>query len=76
MTEWPETGPRTHDTCPAVLKAAAARGNLEVDVTLRKPDNRGPLQPQGYECPHGTLYWIMPTEDQLLGWALDSQDPR
>lgn len=70
MSEWPYSGPQPHQKCTHVLNAGAAASGMDVDITVRKPDSRGPIQPQGFECPHGILYWIMPTEDQMLDWAL------
>lgn len=74
----PDLCPRTavgRSTCAEfLLKQFAAIGEekgygCEVTVSTAAPLVAGGYQEAGYECPHGVVYYVEPTSDQILRWA-------
>ncbi|GAA2696383.1 hypothetical protein [Actinoplanes palleronii] len=40
----------------------------EITVSTAPPLVTSPYGANGYECPHGTTYWIEPTSEQIMRW--------
>lgn len=55
---------RTH---MAAIGAESGR-NCEITVSTATPLIVGPYGINGYDCPHGTTYWIEPTSEQIAEW--------
>lgn len=43
---------------------------VEIDVTT-EPTPGSPYSTDGFRCPHGTTYWILPTPKQVAQWTAD-----
>lgn len=60
-----------HAGCPDILRGASSELGVDVTVSAEPPLIRGPYTTHPYRCPHGSLYWIEPTGEQLAAWARD-----
>lgn len=58
-----------HASCPQTLRDMMAADGIEITVSTAPPLVQSPYGATGFQCPHGTTYWIEPTGDQIAAWA-------
>jgi hypothetical protein len=63
------TDPLGRSECAQHLATLSADLGAEVHVSTLPPIVAGPYETAGFECPHGTQYWIEPTGEQVADWA-------
>lgn len=51
--------------------AAKHGGTCESVVSTAPPIVDTGYEQYAYECPHGTVYWVEPTSEQMARWAAD-----
>jgi hypothetical protein len=56
-----------HAACPDVLRAGMAP--FEVIIAPAPPPAGSPWTDEGFRCPHGVSYWIIPTEAEAARMA-------
>jgi hypothetical protein len=59
------------EACRAVLVDTMAERNCEVVVSTAPPLAPTPYEAGPWRCPHGLLFWMQPTNDQILKWRQD-----
>lgn len=74
MADCPTTALGVPECAQYIKDAMAAIGEergdrCEVHVSTAAPLVQGPYETPGYECPHGTVYWVAPTGEQIADWA-------
>lgn len=62
-----------HEQCREGVRADMAQIGIDVAVSTAPPIIVGPMDVQGYTCPHGTTYWYWrePTGEQVAQWRRD-----
>jgi len=62
-----ETG--DHSTCAQQLRDGM--DGIDVTVSAAVPLIVGPYTTEPFACPHGTLFWIEPTSEQVAKWRAE-----
>jgi len=54
-----------------VMRALGAEKGIGCDtvVSTAPPIVENPYGAHGYRCPHGLIYWVEPTSEQIAEWA-------
>lgn len=65
------SGESTHDdaACARVIVEAAASRGGSITASTKPPLVAGPYAGDGFKCPHGVMYWVEPTGEQIARWA-------
>ena len=70
------TTPLGGSACAEILRekfrqAARVQGQLDCDITVSTapPLVLSPYGAHGFECPHGVVFWIEPTSEQIIEWG-------
>lgn len=61
----------SHDQCARILIETMAEKGAEVTVSTLPPLVFGPYTVEAFECPHGTMFYMEPTGEQIARWARD-----
>jgi hypothetical protein len=57
------------DECSAVLRGILAERGVEVTASTAPPIIQNEYTVDPYSCPHGVLFWLEPTSEQIARWA-------
>lgn len=71
MPDWLEKLAPPHSECAQTILEAfdGLGGSCELYERDKPPEPKnGSYQPSGYACPHGTIYWVLPTDEQIQLW--------
>lgn len=63
--------PRTHADCARFLAEFMAEKGVEITVSTQPPLVLGPYTEDAFECPHGSLFYLEPTGEQIAQWVKD-----
>jgi hypothetical protein len=65
--------PEPHDieACRSVIKDVMADLGAEVTVSTLPLLRPSPYDPNPMSCPHGTVFYTQPTNEQILRWRRD-----
>lgn len=57
--------------CRRVLVDGMAKRGIEVTVSTAPVLTVTPYDPSPITCPHGTTFWMQPTNEQIIRWRED-----
>jgi hypothetical protein len=57
------------EACREFIKSSAAKLGADVVVSTAPPLIESPYDVNAFECPHGTVFYIEPTSEQMADWA-------
>lgn len=60
------------DECAAVLREVLAERGVEVTASVAPPLIRNAYTVDPYRCPHGVLFWLEPTSEQIARWRSEN----
>lgn len=63
--------PHAHEDCARILGEIMAAKGCDVTVSTLPPLVFGPYACEALECPHGALFYMEPTGEQIAQWAKD-----
>lgn len=63
--------PACKEECSAVLRDVLAERGVEVTASTSPPLIRNPYTVDPFRCPHGVLYWLEPTSEQIMRWQAE-----
>lgn len=63
--------PIAHLGCPSQLRTEAKAKGVTVTVSEQPPLIVGPYTTDPFVCPHGEMFWIEPTGEQIAQWVRD-----
>lgn len=61
--------PHDHDQCARIIKDTLAAKGCDATVSTLPPLVIGPFVVESFECPHGTMFYVEPTGEQIAQWA-------
>lgn len=59
------------EACRAVLREGMASMGVEVTVSTARPLVADDYEVAAYQCPHGTMFYMHPTGEQIAQWVRD-----
>lgn len=59
--------PADHQECADTLRAGMAP--IDVTISTLPPLVPNPFTDEPFVCPHGVIFWMEPTGEQLAAWA-------
>jgi hypothetical protein len=67
-----ETEKDDHSTCADVLREVMASMGVDIVASTAPPIVSTPYVTDPFSCPHGVLFWIEPTSEQIAQWVRDA----